>query len=310
VGVIGVGRMGLPICRRLAAAGWAVGATDRRAEREGAVRAAGAGWAPDAAELVGGVGTVLTVLPGQAELEAVMSLATARLRPGTAWIDMTSGDPRAARARVADATARGVEALDAAMGGGVSAAEDGSLQLFVGGDAVAVERHRPLLEVLGRVEHVGGPGAGRLVKLIVNLLWFGQSLAVGEALLVARRSGLDLDVVAGALGRSAASSEFVASDLPDLLGGDYRDSFELDRCCDQLDALARLARELGVPFELSEAVGGAYRAALARYGPVDGELRPVALLEERAGITLRGCGGGGDTVPPGPVAQSVRAADS
>jgi hypothetical protein len=43
-----------------------------------------------------------------------------------------------------------------------------------------------------------------------------------------------------------------------------------------------------VPFELSEMVGGAYRAALERYGPVDGELRPVALLEERAGIALRG----------------------
>jgi 3-hydroxyisobutyrate dehydrogenase len=288
VGVIGVGRMGLPICERLAAAGWAVSATDRRGEREAAARAAGAVWASDTAELVGGVDTVLTVLPGQVELETVMAVATARLRPGMAWIDMTSGDPRAARALVAEATARGAEVLDAAMGGGVAAIQEGTLQLFVGGGAAAVERHRALLEVVGRVEHVGGAGAGRLVKLIVNLLWFGQSLAVGEALLVARRSGLDLDVVAGALGRSAAASEFVASDLPGLLDGDYRDSFELDRCCDQLDALAGLARELGVPFELSEMVGGAYRAALERYGPVDGELRPVALLEERAGIALRG----------------------
>jgi 3-hydroxyisobutyrate dehydrogenase-like beta-hydroxyacid dehydrogenase len=158
----------------------------------------------------------------------------------------------------------------------------------VGGDGAAVARHRPLLEVLGRVEHVGGAGAGRLVKLLVNLLWFGQSLAVSEALLVARGSGLDLNVVAGALGRSAAASAFVAADLPGLLAGDYRDSFELDRCCAQIDALSGLAEELGVPFELSETVRGAYRAALERYGPIDGELRPVALLEERAGIALRG----------------------
>jgi 3-hydroxyisobutyrate dehydrogenase len=287
VGVIGTGRMGLPICERLAAAGWAVAATDLRPEREADVRAAGAGWARDTAGLVDAVEIVLTVLPGQPELETVMAEAMPRLRPGMTWIDMTSGDPRAARALVAQAAARDVAVVDAAMGGGVSAVRSGTLQLFVGGDAAAVARHRALLEFLGRVEHVGGPGAGRLVKLLVNLLWFGQSLAVSEALLVARGSGLDLDVVAGALGRSAAASEFVAADLPGLLVGDHRDSFELDRCCAQIDTLAGVAEELGVPFELSEAVRGAYRAALERYGPVNGELRPVALLQERAGIALR-----------------------
>jgi 3-hydroxyisobutyrate dehydrogenase len=280
--------MGIPICERLAAAGWAVTATDLRPECEADVRAVGAGWVPGSGRLVDEADVVLTVLPGPAEVQEVMAGAMARLRPGMAWIDMTSGDPRPAQALVAAAAARGVEALDAGLGGGVPAAQSGTLQLFVGGEAAAVERRRPLLEVLGRVEHVGGPGAGRLVKLIVNLLWFGQSLAVSEALLVARRGGLDLDVVAGTLGRSAAASEFVRADLPGLLAGDYRDSFGLDRCCDQIDAIADIARELGVPVELSEAVRGAYHSALERYGPVDGELRAVALLEERAGITLRG----------------------
>lgn len=290
VGVIGVGRMGLPISERLVAAGWAVTAADVRPEREAEVRAAGAHWAPDIPDLVDRVEIIVTVLPGQAELGAVMTEAMARLRSGMTWIDMTSGDPRAARALVDQVSARDVAVLDAAMGGGAAAARDGSLQLFVGGDGAVVERHRPLLEVLGRVEHVGGTGAGRLVKLLVNLLWFGQSLAVSEALLVARGSGLDLDVVAATLARSAAASEFMAADLPGLLAGDYRDVFSLDLCCAQLDALAGLAGELGVPFELSETVRGAYRAARERYGPVDGELRPVALLEERAGIALRGGG--------------------
>jgi 3-hydroxyisobutyrate dehydrogenase len=279
--------MGLPVCERLVAAGWEVAATDARPELQAAVGTAGAHWVGDVAALVDQVDVVLTVLPGTAEVQAVMAQAMARLRPGMTWIDMTSGDPRPARALVHDATARGVDALDAALGGGVPAARSGTVQLFVGGEDAAVERQRPLLEVLGRVEHVGGPGAGRLVKLIVNLLWFEQSLAVGEALLVARRSGLDLGVVSAVLGRSAAASEFVAADLPGLLAGDYRDSFGLDRCCDQIAVMADLARELGVPCELSDAVHGAYRAALERYGPVDGELRAVALLEERAGVDLR-----------------------
>lgn len=293
--------MGLPVCERLVAAGWDVAAADARPEVEAAVRAAGARWAPDAAALVDQVDVVVTVLPGTAELQAVMAEAMARLRPGMAWIDMTSGDPRGAQALVREAALRGVEALDAALGGGVPAARSGTVQLFVGAEADAVERHRPLLEVVGRIEHVGGPGAGRLMKLIVNLLWFGQSLAVGEALLVARRSGLDLGVVSEVLGRSAAASEFIAGDLPGLLAGDYRDSFGLDRCTDQIDAMSDLARELGVPFELSDAVRSAYRAALKRYGPVDGELRAVALLEERAGIALRDGGAPAPADHPSPT---------
>lgn len=288
MGVIGVGRMGGVICERLAAAGWAVSATDLRSELAPGVRAVGAEWAPDIPALIDEADVLLTVLPGTAEMQEVMAMAMARLRRGMAWIDMTTADPRPAQALVREAEARGVEPLDAMLGGGVPAARGGSLQLFVGGEAGAVERHRPLLQVLGRVEHVGGPGAGRLVKLIVNVLWFGQAVAVSEALLVARRGGLDLDVVADVLGRSPAASAFVRDDLPGLLVGDYRDSFGLERCCEQLDAITSLARELGVPFELSEAARDAFGAALERYGPVDGELRAIALLEERAGVTLRG----------------------
>jgi 3-hydroxyisobutyrate dehydrogenase len=278
VGVIGVGRMGLPICTRLSGAGLAVTATDLRPERAADVQAVGAHWAPDAAALLEAADVVLTVLPGSAEISELMAGAMARLRPGMAWIDMTSGDPRQTRSLVLEAASHGVEALDAGLGGGVPAAQSGTLQLFVGGDTAAVERHGPLLETLGRVEHVGGAGAGHLVKLIVNLLWFGQAVAVGEALLVARRSGLDLDAVAGVLGRSAAGSDFIRRDLPAALAGDERASFGLDRCCDQLEAVIDVARELGAPFEVSSAVGGAYRTALEHYGPVDGELLPLARL--------------------------------
>jgi 3-hydroxyisobutyrate dehydrogenase len=278
VGVIGVGRMGLAICARLAGAGGQVAATDRRSEREGDVRGAGARWIPGTAALVDESDVVLTVLPGPAEIRQVMAVAMGRLRPGIAWIDMTSSDPRVGRALVVEAGARGAECLDATLGGGVPAAQGGTLQLFVGGDAEVVARHRPLLDVLGRVEHVGGPGAGQLVKLIVNLLWFGQSLAVGEALLVAGRSGLDLDLLAGVLGRSAAGGDFIRRDLPAVLAGEERHSFGLDRCCDQLDTVIDIAQELGVPFEQSATVGGAYRAALEHHGPVDGELRPLARL--------------------------------
>jgi len=172
----------------------------------------------------------------------------------------------------------------------VPEARAGTLQLFVGGDIDLLERHRPLLEVLAdpdRIAHVGGHGAGYLAKLLVNLLWFGQSVATAEALLLARRAGIDLDVLRQVLTSSAASSAFISRDLGALLAGDYLTSFGLDRCCEELAAVTALARDHDVPFQLSALVEQIFQRALTRYGPADGELLAVALLEEQAGIRLR-----------------------
>ncbi len=287
VGVIGVGRIGLPVCSRLVAAGFDVVAADVRPERESAVRTAGAGWASDVTALATEAEVLVTVLPGTNELRTAMAIAIPAARPGTTWIDLTSATPVAGRELVASAHERNVECLDAPVGGGVGAATAGTLQLFVGGEQSTVERHRELLESLGRIEHVGGHGAGYTTKLLVNLLWFGQAVAVGEALLLARRAGIELDVLRRALDTSAAASEFIRRDLDALLEGDYLESFGLHRCVEELEAVLALADELEVPFDLSAEVARSYRAALARYGPVDGELLAVAVLEERAGLRLR-----------------------
>ncbi len=279
--------MGLAVCGRLVGSGFAVLATDLRPEREEAVHAAGAGWHPDARSVAAAADVAITVLPGSGELEAAMRLARPALRPGTTWIDMTSAAPSAGRALASRADAGGVECLDAPVGGNPAAAAAGQLQLFVGGRAESVERHRPLLETLGTVQHVGEHGAGYTTKLLVNLLWFGQAVAVGEALLLARRTGIDLETLRGVLSQSAAASSFVSHDLSALLEGDYLESFGLDRCCEELDTVVGLAHDLSVPFELSTAVQSAYRTALDRYGRVDGELLAVAVLEEQAGTQLR-----------------------
>jgi 3-hydroxyisobutyrate dehydrogenase len=177
------------------------------------------------------------------------------------------------------------------MGGGVAAARDRTLQLFVGGDEEVLSGVQPVLEsVAHRIVHVGGPGTGYTAKLLVNLLWFGQAVATAEALLLGQRAGVDLAVLRQVLGDSAAGSEFVRRDLDALLAGDYLRSFGLDRVCEELDALTGMARDHDLPFELSELVALLHRRALGRFGPVDGELLAVALLEERAGSLLRSGG--------------------
>jgi 3-hydroxyisobutyrate dehydrogenase len=290
IGLIGAGRMGLAIVTRLVQSGFAVIASDRCAEREREVRRVGAAW-QDGARGVAAVSDVLiTVLPGTRELEEVMALAHSGLQPGATWIDMTSAAPDVARKLLETARGYGIECLDAPLGGNPAAAAAGRLQLYVGGPEATVAQQRRLLELLGRIEHVGGHGAGYTTKLLINLLWFGQAVAVTEALLLARRMGLDLDRLRGTLTRSAAASRFIDHDLDALMSGDYLLNFGLDRCYEELDAVAALARAHGVPFELSNVVKRTYADSLARYGAVDGELLAVALLEERAGLRLRSAG--------------------
>jgi 3-hydroxyisobutyrate dehydrogenase len=293
IAFIGLGRMGLPVCANLTAGGYDVCAADARPEREAAARQCGARWRGRPAEAAADADLVITMLPGPGEVREVMAGPTgvlSAMRSAATWVDMTSNSPAVGRELAAEARGRGIGALDAPVGGGMGAARAGSLQLFVGGDAALLERSRPVLEVVAdprRIVHVGGSGAGYTAKLLVNLLWFGQAVATAEALLIGRRAGIDPDVLRQALLGSAASGAFVQKDLEALFDGDYLASFGLDRCCEELGTIVALARELQAPCELAELVERTYQRAFRRYGPVDGELLAVSVLEEDTGLRLR-----------------------
>lgn len=299
ISFIGLGRMGLPICARLAAAGYVMTAADVHTDRAAKAAEAGVSWARTPAAAAAEADVVITMLPGPPEVRDVMTGSggvLAAMPPSATWLDMSSNSPQAGRELAAAAEARGIAVLEAPVGGGVEAAETGTLQFFVGGDGVILEQCRPVLEALageGRIAHVGGAGAGYMTKLLVNLLWFSQAVATAEALLLAKRAGLEIDVLRPVLAGGAAASTFVRKDLGSLLDGDYLTTFGLDRCCQELAGITSLARDMQVPSDLMQLVERTYRRALRRYGPVDGELMAVALLEEQAGLPLRhDCGSG------------------
>ncbi len=289
--MLGLGRMGLPIARSLARSGFAVSVFDADAHRRAAafpLRVAGS-----AAELAGSVETLLTVLPGALELERVLldDGLIDELAPGALWLDLTSGDPIVARRIAERAAGRDVACVAAPMGGGPSAAESGRLRFFVGGGPAAVERARPVLTALGgddAIDHVGRDvGDGCTAKLLVNLLWFGQVVAVTEALLLGVSLGVPVRALRRSLAGGAAGSVFIDEYLDSLLAGDYLETFGIDRVVEELDILARLADRDGIPFELSRTVARLHREARERFGAIDGELLAAKLLEQRAGIELR-----------------------
>jgi 3-hydroxyisobutyrate dehydrogenase len=294
VGFVGLGHMGAPMCRHILAAGHDLIVHDLNPLAAADLVAAGAAWAASPREAARDRDVAITMLPGPRQVAEVLLGRTGLLDglpPGAVWMDMSTSVPAIADRVRAVAERRDIEVLDAPVSGMVSGAEAGTLQILVGGRAGTYQRVRPLLETMGdpeRILHVGEHGAGYTAKLVISLLWFAQLTATAEVLSVGTAAGVDLATLRRGLLASPAASTFVERDvLPVLERGDYDESFTLALACKDLGLAMDLAREYGVPVEVSAVVEQIYRRARAQYGDSGGEMLPIKLLEDLTGTPLR-----------------------
>jgi 3-hydroxyisobutyrate dehydrogenase len=294
VGFIGLGNMGGPMCGHLVAAGHEVTAFDLSDAALGRLVEAGARAAGSVQDCARDAEVLITMLPAPPQVEAVWLGevgAVAALEPGSIAIDMSTSSTAVGARVVSAAAARGVDVLDAPVAGQSIGAKAGTLAIYVGGSEAAFEHARPLFEAMGdpaRIFHLGGNGAGYTVKLLLNLLWFIESVAVGEVLSVGVRAGVSLDKLHAALVGSPANSVFLERDVRMVLDdGDYDDAFPMRLVTKDLGLAVDLARDVGVPVELTAIVEQIHRRARAQYGDDAGEISAVRLYEDLAGIRLR-----------------------
>jgi 3-hydroxyisobutyrate dehydrogenase len=284
--------MGAPMATGILSSGFPVNAYDvdegmvEEFARKGATPARSPAEAAEEADVL------ITMLPGPPQIEAAMlgtEGALATMRPGSAWVDMSSSNITTARRVIDAAGSNRFAMLDAPVTGGVMGAQEGTLQIFVGGEKEVFERHLPVLKAMGdsdRIFHVGGRGAGYAVKLCLNLLFFIHVAASAEVLTLGTKAGVDLDVLHRLLVGSGASSRFLERDMLSVFEGDYREYFRLALACKDLSLAVELGRENGVPLEISALVEQIHRRALAQYGD-GGQLLAVKLLEDLTQISLR-----------------------
>lgn len=288
IGVIGIGAMGAPIAVALAE-DHDVTVFDERPELLASISDR-LPTAASAIELVAASDVVITVLPGPVETADVIGKCAADFVPGACWLDLGTGDPRVTRRLSAELAERGVDAVGAPMAGGPSAARARLLHFTAAGTSAAAARVEPVLRWLsapGGVDVIGeDPAEAQTVKLLSNLLWFGQVVAVTEVMLLGRALGSDPRQLLQWLGSRAGASAMLDRDYDAVLRGDYMASFGLDRVVEQLTTLISLAEDLSVPFALSTHVARVHQAALDAYGPVAGELLAAKFLEEQGGRDL------------------------
>jgi len=270
IGFIGTGRMGTPMARHLLAAGHRLIAHDARPAAAEAVLAAGAEWAPSAAEVARRAATVITMVPSSREVEALVAEMLPHLGPGHLLIDMTSADPASTRRLAKEVEAQGARMIDAPVSGGVGGAARATLSIMVGGAPADVERARPLLARLGRnIYHVGGIGTGHAMKLVNNVLSAACLTATAEAIVVAMRAGIDparaVEIVSASTGRSDATLR----KFPEfILPGGFDSGFAMALMDKDLRGFLRLAEEVGYEPQVTAAAARWFRRAME--GPLAG----------------------------------------
>ncbi len=211
ISVLGIGRMGLPMARRLCQAGHDVHVWNRSAAKAQSLAADGATVHATAAAAAAAAPIVISMLEHGPAVASVLfeQGAAAAMQPGGLFIDMASIKPREAREHAARLAEFGVNQLDAPVSGGTVGAEAGTLAIMAGGRAEDFARARPVLDVLGRATHVGPAGAGQLAKL-ANQMIVGITIgAVAEALLLCERGGAEPAKVREAIGGGFADSRIL-----------------------------------------------------------------------------------------------------
>jgi 3-hydroxyisobutyrate dehydrogenase len=294
VSFIGLGHMGGHMCRHVVQAGFDVIAYDLNPDAVAQAAAAGARPAASPGGCVRDAEILVTSLPGPAQVDDVLCGADGAiggLPPGSLVVEMSTSSLEVGRRAQAAARAADVQLIDAPVAGQTIGAEAGTLAIYVGGDDVAVARARPVLEAIGdpqRIFHLGGPGAGYAVKLLLNLMWFVHAVATGEALTIGVKAGVDLDRLHAALVNSPANSVFLERDvLPVLESGDYDEGFAMNLVTKDLGLAVDLARDVGVPAELAALVEQIHRRARVAYGDDAGEMSAIRLYEDLTGTRLR-----------------------
>jgi 3-hydroxyisobutyrate dehydrogenase-like beta-hydroxyacid dehydrogenase len=291
LGFVGVGAMGLPMALNLLRAGYQLAFCTRRDGTAEALTAAGGVRLEDSVAVAAQSDVLLTCLPADAEVEAVLldpDGALAALRPGGTIIELSTIAPATMR-RVAEAAAtRGIAVLDAPISGGTSGAEAGTLAIMVGGEADAFAACQPIFQVLGQqITHVGPVGMGKTFKLCNQYLVGATTALVGEALTMAARAGANLPLLVEVISASSGASRALGGAAPNLLAAEPPPvGFRLDLMRKDLGLALALGAEMRAPLATGAVAYQLYGAASAS-GMGDRNFSELGLLLARlAGVDL------------------------
>ena len=237
---------------------------------------------------------IITCLPSPEVCSRVMESDDGVIRGITRnkiWLEMSTTDSKEVKRIGALVKKTGAIPLDCPVSGGCHRAATGNIAILVGGDKNAFNKVLPALSVMGRkILHTGDLGSASILKVITNYLASVNLVSVGEALTVAKKSGMDLKKTYEAIKISSGNSFVHETESQVILNGSYNINFTMDLVLKDMGLFNDLSIKNSVPLELSPVVLNIFKDGQKKYGPRAWSSMIVKRLEDACNIKLRADG--------------------
>ncbi len=289
IGFIGLGIMGRPMAKNLLKAGHSLVVHNRSRAAVDDLVSAGAKAASSPREVAGQCDLLITMLPNSPDVELVALGKDGMIegaRTGLILVDMSTISPIVSQ-KIGKALApKGVRMLDGPVSGGEQGAINAALSIMVGGDKAVFDHVLPVFQAMGKtITYLGPLGFGGFTKLANQIIVAVNLTALGEALTLAKKAGLDRELTLKALAGGLAGSKCLEQKTPNYVGNSYKPGFKIDLHYKDLGLIMESARELGVPLPATAVVQELFNALRVKgRGQLD-HSAVITLLEDLAGVS-------------------------
>lgn len=293
VGLVGTGNLGSAVAVGLRDAGYSLKAFDLNQKNYDLLRDKGTVLVDSAKEAASDVDVFITALPKPQHVKAVMDdggLLRA-LKKDSIWIDHTTTDYNETIRLCKLAESLGVRGIEAPLTGGITLLKDKMMTVFVGGEEKTAHECKPVMDTYtGTFLYFGPIGKATIAKVISNMLAAVHLVSAGEALMIAKQAGLNIENFFDGIRFSAGNSYVFETEVPLMFKETYDPDFTIDLHCKDLNLGKMICKSHGVPWDklgVMDAAEKIYQKALEKYGDDVGSSYPAKMLADDLGVSHR-----------------------
>ena len=291
VGFVGLGNVGSKIANNIINNGYKLYVHDLDEIKSQSLVSKGAIFCKSIEELVPKVSVLITCLPSPKSVKEVLLKCVPKFNQKHLWIEMSTTDEKDMKYLSKLVFDKNAEVLEAPITGGQHRAESGNISILVGGSRASFKRSFPILSCIGhQILHCGEIGKASTLKVVTNYLASINLLALGEALMVCKKYGIDLKTAFEGIKISSGNSFVHETESQVILNGSYDVGFTMDLVCKDVGLFDKLTKKYQIPAEVSSLMLEIFQKGREKFGDRALSTSIVKLLEDKCNDNLRATG--------------------
>lgn len=291
IGFVGLGNVGSKVANNIISNGYKLYVHDLDEKKSQSLVSKGAIFCKSIEELIPEVSVLITCLPSPKSVKEVLLKCVPKLNQKHLWIEMSTTDEKDMKYLSKLVFDKNAEVLEAPITGGQHRAESGNISILVGGSRGSFKRSFPILSCIGhQILHCGEIGKASTLKVVTNYLASINLLALGEALMVCKKYGIDLKTAFEGIKISSGNSFVHETESQVILNGSYDVGFTMDLVCKDVGLFDNLTKKYEIPAEISSLMIDIFQRGREKLGDRALSTSIVKLLEQECNDNLRANG--------------------